>query len=291
MEYYKQYTANADTSIQNQYDITDLLYLNKEYDKAIVKAKEILSIQDTTTRPQIYKLIGYSYAAKKDSSQAIGFMQQYFEHAPDSIVIAKDYETMSQLYASTNNDSLESIFLVKATEKEKDSAVLFTYYKKLADIAKLNKNYSAQAKWLQLYNTGNAKANNVDLYYWAAAHYMAEEYAKADSVFSMYVAKYPEQSFGYYWQARIKALIDKDMKEGIAIPAYQKLIEVLEKDTANANYKQWMLEAYGYLAAYETNQEKDYPEAVTYFEKILAIDPANEDAKKYIALLEKQIGK
>ena len=79
------------------------------------------------------------------------------------------------------------------------------------------------------------------------------------------------------------------MKDGLAIPTYHKLIEVLEKDTTDANYKKWIVEAYGYLAAYETNTEKDYAEAVDYFEKVLEVDPENADAKKYIALLEKNL--
>ena len=110
-------------------------------------------------------------------------------------------------------------------------------------------------------------------------------------MFGLYAQKYPEQSFGYYWQAKSKALLDSGMKEGLAVPAYQKLISVLGKDTTDANYKKWTVEAYGYLATYEANKEKDYPEAVGYFEKMLEVDPTNEDAKKYIAILEKRIEK
>ena len=47
--------------------------------------------------------------------------------------------------------------------------------------------------------------------------------------------------------------------------------------------------AYTYLAAYETNTEKDYAEAIGYFGKILEMDPGNEDAIKYIAILEKNL--
>ena len=109
----------------------------------------------------------------------------------------------------------------------------------------------------------------------------------ADSIYGMYTEKYPDQSFGYYWQAKSKALLDPDMKEGLAIPVYQKLIELLQKNTADPNYQKWMVESYGYLAAYEANSQKDYPEAIGYFEKILEVDPNNADAKKYIAILEK----
>jgi tetratricopeptide (TPR) repeat protein len=103
----------------------------------------------------------------------------------------------------------------------------------------------------------------------------------------MYVAKYPDQSFGYYWQARSNASLDKEMKDGLAIPVYKKLIEVLQGDTTNTNYKKWMVEALAYLAAYEANTQKNYDEAVDYFEKVLEVDPDNADAKRYIAILEK----
>ena len=154
-------------------------------------------------------------------------------------------------------------------------------------MAKANKDYAAQAKWLEKYYSGNEKATNVDLFNWGLAHFLAENYAMADSVFGIYVGKYPEQSFGFYWQARSNAALDKEMTQGTAIPHYKNLIAALEKDTANSNYKKWMVEAYAYLAAYEANTEKDYTEAVGYFQKVLEVDPENADAKRYIAILEK----
>lgn len=290
--YYKSYMANTDTSIQNEYALLDLLYLEKKYNEAIVKANAIINSQTENTQPRVYKLIGYSYAAEKDSAKAISYMQQYFEKAPDSVEIAMDYVTMSDLYNSgAGNDSLTTLYLVKATEIEKDSSALFGYYKKLADRAKEIKDYSEQARWMERFYTGNKKVNNQDLYYWATAHYLAEEYGKADTVFGIYAATYPKQSFGYYWQARCKALLDSNMQEGLAVPAYRTLIDVLQKDTTDANYKKWTVEAYAYLASYEANKEKDYAEAVEYFERLLEVDPANEDAKKYIAILEKEIAK
>ena len=290
--YYKDYMANTDVSIKNEYALLDLLYLEKKYDEAISKANNIITSEADKTQPRVYKLIGYGFAASKDTVKAINYMQQYFAKAPDSIVIAKDYATMSELFnSSAGNDSLEKLYLVKATELERDSSALFTYYKKLAELAKNNNDYTEQAKWMERYYTGNKKANNQDLYYWATAHFLAEEYAEADTVFGIYATKYPEQSFGFYWQARCKALLDSNMNDGLAIPAYRTLLEVLQRDTADANYKKWSIEAYAYLASYEANKERDYPEAVEYFEKLLEVDPANEDAKKYIAILEKQIEK
>lgn len=288
LQYYNQYAAVSDPSIQNEYDLTDLFYLNKDYDKAVQKAKNIITTEGDRTKPRIYKLLGYSYAGLKDSTQAISSMQTYFNREEDSNFIAKDYEIMANLYASIpgKEDSVMAYY-EKVIGLEKDSSALYGYFKKLADFAKTRKDYSTEAKWLGHYYMGNDKATNVDLFNWALAHYRAGEYQMADSAFGMYTKNYPEQSFGYYWRARSNAALDKEMKDGLAVPHYQKLAEVMQNDTANANYKKWLIEAYGYMAAYKANTEKNYPEAIGYFQKVLEVDPENADAKKYIAILEK----
>jgi tetratricopeptide (TPR) repeat protein len=289
MQYYQDYVAKSDASIQNEYDLADLLYLNKDYSKAIEKSKAIISAEKEKTQPRLYKLLGYSYAGIKDTANAIAFMQNYFDKADDSVFIAKDYASMAEFLSSNESDSLAAVYYAKATEIEKDSSALYDDFKHLASLAATQKDFSNEAKWRAKYYSNNERATNVDLFNWALAHYRAEEYPQADSVFGLYVAKYPDQSFGYYWQAKSKALQDKEMKEGLAVPAYEKLAEVLEKDTANANYKKWMVEAYGYIAAYEANTKKDYAEAVNYFEKVLEVDPDNADAKKYKAMFEKDV--
>ena len=73
------------------------------------------------------------------------------------------------------------------------------------------------------------------------------------------------------------------------MPHYLKVIEMAEADTTNETNRKWLVEAYKYIAAYKTNQEKDYATAVDYFEKLLEVEPDNADAKKYITILEKNI--
>jgi tetratricopeptide (TPR) repeat protein len=290
MEYYKQYMAKSDASIENEYDLADLFYTNKQYDQAIQKADALVKAEGDKVQPRLYKLISYSYAEQKDSAKAFNYMQQYFDKEADSNKVAKDYLLMGNLYAAVNdNDSLAFTYFDKAVALEKDSSELAKYFKRFADLAAANKNFSQQAKWLGKYYSSGENTTNIDLFNWALAHYKAEEYAAADSVFGIYVSKYPEQSFGYYWQAKSKALQDKDMALGLAVPAYQKLIEVLQANPNDANFKNWMVESYAYLAAYETNTQKDYAEAVNYFQKVLEVDPANANAKKYIDILEKNI--
>ena len=47
------------------------------------------------------------------------------------------------------------------------------------------------------------------------------------------------------------------------------------------------MEAYGYMAAYEANTEKNYPVAMEYLENLLVQDPGNVSAKKYVEILKK----
>ena len=151
---------------------------------------------------------------------------------------------MGNLYASVRkNDSLAFIYFDKAVAMEKDSSELVKYYKRFSDMAADNKNFSEQAKWFGRYYNASKKTTNIDLFNLALAYYRAEQFAAADSVFGIYISKYPDQSFGYYWQAKSRAMQDKDMSQGLAVEAYQKLVEVLEKNHNDANYKKWIVEA------------------------------------------------
>jgi tetratricopeptide (TPR) repeat protein len=288
MQYFKEYTAKADPSPAHQYAYTDLLYLNKDYDAAITQAKQLLNTNEK--EPRLYKMLAYSYAAKSDTAIALDYMQQYFGAETDSNLVIKDFETIADLYMSTNGkEDSALVYLEKAVNLEKDATVRYGYFKKMADVASGLKNYPAQANYLKQYYIGNATATNVDLFNWGLAHYRSGNYIAADSVFALYVKGHPDQGFGYIWQARSQSAMDKEMKEGKAIPFYQKLIEVVDENKDDETHKKWLVEAYGYLAAYETNTEKDFAEAVNYFEKLLEVDPGNEDAKKYITMLEKKI--
>lgn len=287
MQYFKAYEAASDESLKKDYAYTDLLYLTKQYQQAIANARKLVEQQGEKVQPRLYKLMAYSYAESGDSSAAIDHMKEYFEKEVDSNIIAKDYELMASLHASSpEGTELAANYLLKAAGLSKDSAALYQYYGELANMAAKNQDYISQAKWLGKYYMGNEKASNVDLFNWGVSAYRAKDYQLADTVFAMYTERYPEQGFGYYWRARSNAVIDSTMAEGLAVPHYTKLIEMTNVDSMSETEKKWLLEAYNYLAAYETNVEKDYTAAITYFTRVLEIDPENATAKKYIPILE-----
>lgn len=291
LEYFNRYVANSDKSSMNDYLYTDLLYLTKQYGNAINKARQLLSQPQTDTIARLYKLMAYSNLGLNDTAKAIYSMNQYFAHEADSNLVAKDFETMAALYETI--DGMEDSVITsyqKAAAITKDTADRYLYTKKIADYYKERDDFANQAYWLGKFYDNNKQATNIDLFNWGVAHFRAEEYKKADTVFGQYIEKYPEQEFGYYWRARTNAMRDSSMEEGLAIPYYDQLIHVIEeKDTLSSTDKKWLVQAYGYKAAWETNEQNDYTAAIEHLNKVLEIDPVNDDAKRYIAILEKKL--
>jgi tetratricopeptide (TPR) repeat protein len=285
------YIAATDPGIRNDYLVTDLLYASRKYQDAIQKAQRLTGQQGGVSEPRLYKLIAYSYKELHDSVKAMDFMHQYFGRQTDTGFVVKDYETMGEIYDMLGKQDSAVGYYVKAANLEKDSLQHRAYAKKLADVYKKQKDYADQALWLGKYYEGNSTATNLDLFNWGLAHYMAKQYLTADSIFGLYEIKYPEQDFGYYWRARSDVAIDTAMQTGLAIPHYEKLIAIAEKDTANKTNRKHLVEAYGYIAAYKANTEKDFTGAIEYFGKLLELDPGNADASRYIAILKKHQSK
>ncbi len=280
---------NSDPDPKNAYLMTDLLYLTKKYNAAITSATGLLNA-NSNADARLYKLIAYSYYELNDTSNAFNYMHKYFGKANDPSFILKDYETMGELYAAgKGNADSAAYYFDKAITMENDSVKKLGYYKKLSYLYKKEKDYAKEAKWLRLYYNQNPQATNLDLFNWGLANYMAGNYKSADSVFERYTVKYPEQTFGFYWRARSCAAIDTTMELGLAVPYYTQLIELASKDTTDKLNRKHLIESYGYIAAYLANVKKEYAEAISYFEKLLALDPGNADAEKYISILKKNI--
>ncbi|MES2005269.1 MAG: tetratricopeptide repeat protein [Bacteroidota bacterium] len=288
LEYLQKFIAHSDPDTKNDYLLTDLYFVSKKYTEAIQEAGKIIATEKNHTKPRIYKLLAYSYDALNNNAKAEENLKTYFSNENDSNYSAKDFELMASISEKNNQPADAAIWYEKALQLEKDKTQKTTLVKKLAGFYKSQKQYDKQAYWYeQLYSISPENLSNVDVFNWGVANYNAQQYPMADSVFAIYTNKYPEQSFGYYWRARSNAAIDTAMETGIAIPHYENLIKVGLKDSANKTTRKWLIQAYGYIAAYKVNKEKQFDEALACYDKILQLDPGNTDAEKYKGILEK----
>jgi tetratricopeptide (TPR) repeat protein len=113
-----------------------------------------------------------------------------------------------------------------------------------------------------------------------------ELYQKADSVFAELVKRIPDNYLGYFWRARVNALIDPETTQGLAKPYYEQTVAILEKsDNKNNGNKRELIESYQYLGYYYYLKE-DFPNSKLYWNKILEIDPSHAVAKQALEGLQ-----
>ena len=287
-KYLDLYIKNSDPSPQHAYMIADYLYLSEKNEKAIDKAKEIIARDGAETAPRIYKMIAYCSEKLGDSVNALKYANKYFEKEKEENYVMKDFELKARLLESVEkNKSAAAMVYEKAFAKAEKPDVKLNYIEKIIRLFSADENKAKEAQWREKLYTTKESPSNLDLYYWGIALYSSENYQKADSVFSIYEEKYPEQVFGYLWRARANAQIDTAMEMGLAIPYYEKMIDVAEKDPENnlAN----LLGAYGYMGAYKANVAKDFEGSLKCFSRILELDSSNSDAERYIDILKQWI--
>lgn len=290
-EYLDRYVLVAEPSVDIDYMRTDLLFVSQKYTQAIEGAKNILAKEGQQAKPRIYKLLAYSEAYTGDSTAALKNMDAYFKMQNDTSIVAKDYELKAKLLETLNPDkSLAVEWYKKALAIEKDTTERVGYMASLADIQKELGNREREAVWREGVYKYKERPTNLDIYKWGMALYSDEDYAKADSVFAIYETKYPDQIHGYLWRARCNALIDTAMTMGLAVPHYIRLAEIADSLDAVKN-KAILLRAYNYLGIYEANITKDYPASLTYFDKLLAIDPTNAEGLKFAGIIKGWIEK
>lgn len=287
-EYLEKLKDVSDPSPAYDYMLADLLYVSGKHDEAIQRAQEIQAASGPDAEPRLYKLMAYSYEAKKDSIKARSLMEEYFQKQPVEGTISKDHEFMGKLLLQVEGEEADGVeHLVKAVEmdtaaieKNKYISAIANYYKKIND-------RSNEAYWLGEAFRLNVDTSNTKLYEWGLAHFMAKEYNEADTIFGNYIQKYPDQVYGYFWRARCCAALDPEMAAGLAVPYYDKLTEVAGADTVQN--KGLLIQAYGYLAAYNANTIKDYAKAVEFLEEILVLEPENTQARTNKEILEKLV--
>ncbi len=174
-------------------------------------------------------------------------------------------------------------------------------YKELAQAFESNEQYGEAIHTFNLY-IDKVGADNVkvadylqlgQLYYSAASNLDSanldkrnEWFGAADKAFATVAEKAPENYIGYYWRANTNAMMDdSDLSQGLALPYYGKVIELLEAD--NKSPKR-LIDAYNYYGSYYYLR-RDLPTSKQYWEKILKVDPNHANAKRFIEGIDKEI--
>ncbi|WP_162852449.1 tetratricopeptide repeat protein [Dinghuibacter silviterrae] len=302
-DYLTQYTAHADPGPLVDQANVDILYASQHFQEAIDKSKALLPNTPDAFKPHYYKLMAYSDDSLRSYNDAKTNIDTYFSH-PDDSLTAKNYQEAAHIYykGGFSQDSIFA-FLRKAIAMDTLQANKDAYVQYAAALSDSLHDPVQKAYWVGQVYLMDKEPNPNDLYNWGSQLFTTADtlrardvqatgisnpyYIKADSVFGMYIDKFPNYSvYGYYWRARANWALDTAMDKGLAVPYFEKMITTATSSKDSATFVQQIEVGLQYMIQYYF-KKKDYKNALDYINKFLVYDPTNETFKHYKDVLEK----
>jgi tetratricopeptide (TPR) repeat protein len=248
-----------------------ILYQSEEYNEAIGQIKEILAV-DSVTYNDLNRALAFAYYEQKQYPQAKYYIEKFFAKAPPEKITGKDYTYSGRIYIKSGQDSVGLIKLTKAFEMDSTNIDLLTEI--AASYTKTKKYQNAGDTYKLKIMLTNGSAN--DYYKMGRSYFDAKNWTEADSAFAKVNRLSPDFEPAYLFRARVYSNLDPETTGGLAKPFYEKLVEKASIDSVK--YNKDILEGYNYLGYYYL-LNKMYCESLGYWDKIVILDPANENAK------------
>jgi tetratricopeptide (TPR) repeat protein len=283
----QKYVANADPSIQNDVFRAQALFQQKNFDQAIQVGQNILNQSKEPASANLYRLMAYSYMEKGDTATARQYVDQLFAKAKKEEFVPKDYTLKAAIYSKESPEEVVQIYLDAASEDTTLRNKLMILQEAVDWAQKAGKKIPEADLKLAIYQL-NPNPNPASLFQIGLPYYQGGAFRRADSAFQAYSKAFPDSVYGYLWSARSLARIDTSGEQGLAIPQYEQLLAVSEKD--KVRYKAYGMEAAGNLANYYVNVKGDREKGIYYLTKGLEFDPENTSFKKAIEKLKSSSG-
>jgi len=283
--YLDKYLANTDDDPKNCYYKASMKYAEGLFKEAITLADQCIA-GSTSPYPKLYGIQGYAFNRLGDSVGARKAFENYIAKADQSQIGSGDYATYANvLFKLPGNDSLAGIYIDKAVQLDTLESSKVAYLKTTALYFENQKNYKAAADWYAKILTVKKAPTAFDLNTAGLKYFRYGNYTSAIDIFSQSSKKYPEDVYGYYMTGKSYWAIDTTMEQGLANPAFQKVIEVGLAD--KVKNKAQLIASYKYFVAYYANIKKDKIAAMAYCDSVLVVDPADAEAASNKAVIEK----
>ncbi len=276
VEAYERYMALTEKPETAKLRYAFFLFMAKKYAQANVVFKEVIQKPDVS--PITLRFYAFSLFGVEDFEQSRIVMEQYLAKAPPAEIEASDYKSYGQLLVKLKEDSL-------AIESFRESYIRDTTQTDILQLqAEMLFNRKRYPEAIESYGRlikKRQKPVSQDFFKIGQSYYINKQYGKADTVFQKLTELQPNISIGYLWQARAKSQLDPDSEKGLAKPYYEKVIEKANPEKEKNN----LVEAYSYLGYY-LYLKGELQGSLTNWEKVIAIDPNNVQAKEAIRALK-----
>lgn len=299
---YKEYFKQKNYSVTDITHLASDYYFTKKYDEAFPLLKEGLALEPNNF--VLNRLYMYALADTKQYADALPVAQKFFSlEAKKTDKILQDYMSYGDILAHNNQLSaaLEQYNAAIAIDPSKasvykDIANAFSEQNQYAEAADYYNKYvskvdTTQLETMDFYNMGKYyyyAASNIKSDSTADAKAKAKSYLiEADKAFGEVAKRKSDSHLGYFWRARVNAMLDPETTQGLAKPYYEQVASVLTaKADGGASNKSDLIECYRYLSYYYY-LKSDKTSSAEYCNKLLALDPENSTAKQILAAVSK----
>lgn len=276
-EYLDKWLANSDDDPKACSYRASMKYAQGLFNDAIKKADQCIAEGGETPYPNLFGIKALAYNRIGDSLNAKASYDEYFKRQNPDNIKAGDYASYATILLKFPGKEGEAAALVeKAVAMDSLEANRIAYIKGMAKAYEDQKDYMEAGKWYSKVMDVKKNFTNVDLFNAGYNYYLANALDSSNVYFTKYTEKYPEDIMGYYMLGNANAILDSTNEKGLAVPYYNKVIEIGEKDTAKPNAKTRLLNAYRFFIGYYYNTKKDRDSALAYVDKALALEPTDE---------------
>jgi tetratricopeptide (TPR) repeat protein len=301
---YDKYLRMTEPTCENKLRYVKMAFLAKNYEGARRVQKEVEECAKNNAELQkdtdIPRMKGYMLFEEGKYTESISFLKDLLIKLPADKVLLSDKAVLGKSYQKAGEDSLAlQLFNEVAPLDTNDN-----YYTNIHDIQYKAKKYDAAAAAT---NAGISWRNDRkeripsndyltltrDYYFSAVSIPYTSTSTKEDTLRKIDLAQKADAAIvkmmelnatyimAHLWRARANAVIDADKTKGLAVPFYEKYIELaLPEKEKN---KRELVECYlnlglNYLAYAPV---KDDVKGKDYFNKVKELDPENVTVKKY----------
>jgi cytochrome c-type biogenesis protein CcmH/NrfG len=302
LSYYEKYMSLTDYSLTSRMRHADFLILAKDYKSLEVEADKMKQLDQVN--PRILRYLGYSAYENGNATVAQKSLEDFVSN-PANKVIARDYlylglTKIKNAQGADGKIADAAKFDAGIADIKKSVEMEITMTSDLSDIGKkffADKMYKEAASVFEIAMTNpDSKTYNDDILYYAISVHTVNKMLeadkrdmvslkKADEGLQAIITKYPNYQDAYYYKARINSLLENGTEMGKNYESYiTALTAAGPEELAKPSNKTKIVEAYNTLAANYADTDKT--KAKEYFNKTLAIDPANTYALESLKTLK-----
>ncbi|MCE1189894.1 MAG: tetratricopeptide repeat protein [Ignavibacteria bacterium] len=277
-----KYMKYGEPSVANERRYASYLFQAKDY-KTAISTLEKLYAKDAKD-PYYVRLLAWSYTEIGDSVKSVKYFDDYFSLVDKTKGTYGDYSRYGRALIKAGKDTL------LALENLKMAYALDTT--KVEVLSEMSKVYKKLKRWkdvaacmdMKIKNGGNA-VETTDYLDLGMSYYFDSLYQKSRETLEKLVSIKPKLFIGYLWLSRSLVALDPESKDGLAKPAYEKIIELCKEPD---RYKNDLITANAYLGSYyyiqaevsrtandKAKEDEQMVKCISYWKKIQEIDPTN----------------